>query len=51
MERVLDAMFDLPLATDALDWVWCCEVLHHSHRRNLWVTMGELSRPEIRVAR
>jgi SAM-dependent methyltransferase/uncharacterized protein YbaR (Trm112 family) len=44
MERVLGAMFDLPLATDSLDWVWCCEVLHHNHRANLWATMRELHR-------
>lgn len=44
MERVLAQMFDLPLADDALDWVWCCEVLHHNHRANLWATMRELHR-------
>ncbi|MDX6677253.1 MAG: hypothetical protein QOE31_1305 [Solirubrobacteraceae bacterium] len=44
MERVLGQMFDLPLATGALDWVWCCEVLHHNHRRNLWRTMREMHR-------
>jgi len=44
MERVLGQMFDVPLATGSLDWVWCCEVLHHNHRRNLWRTMRELHR-------
>lgn len=44
MERVLGQMFDLPLASDALDWVWCCQVLHHNHRRNLWRTMREMYR-------
>ncbi len=44
MERVLGQMFDLPLASDALDWVWCCEVLHHNHRSNLWATMREIYR-------
>jgi SAM-dependent methyltransferase/uncharacterized protein YbaR (Trm112 family) len=44
MERVLAQMFDLPLADDALDWVWCCEVLHHNHRANLWATMREVHR-------
>jgi SAM-dependent methyltransferase/uncharacterized protein YbaR (Trm112 family) len=44
MERVLGLMFDLPLAGDAVDWVWCCEVLHHNHRRNLWRTMREVYR-------
>ena len=44
MERVLAQMFDLPLATDSLEWVWCCEVLHHNHRANLWRTMREIHR-------
>jgi SAM-dependent methyltransferase len=44
MERVLGVMFDIPLATNSLDWVWCCEVLHHNHRANLWATMRELHR-------
>jgi SAM-dependent methyltransferase/uncharacterized protein YbaR (Trm112 family) len=44
MERVLGAMFDLPLATGSLDWIWCCEVLHHNHRANLWLTMREMHR-------
>jgi SAM-dependent methyltransferase/uncharacterized protein YbaR (Trm112 family) len=44
MERVLGAMFDLPLASDCIEWVWCCEVLHHNHRANLWATMRELYR-------
>lgn len=44
MERVLGAMFDLPLASDSLDWIWCCEVLHHNHRANLFRTMRELYR-------
>ena len=44
MERVLGVMFDLPLASGSLDWVWCCEVLHHNHRANLWATMRELHR-------
>jgi SAM-dependent methyltransferase/uncharacterized protein YbaR (Trm112 family) len=44
MERVLGSMFDLPLATGSLDWVWCCEVLHHNHRSNLWATMRECHR-------
>lgn len=44
MERALGAMFDLPLATGSLEWVCCCEVLHHNHRANLWATMRELCR-------
>ena len=37
-------MFDLPLASDSLDWVWCCEVLHHNHRATCCATMRELHR-------
>jgi ubiquinone/menaquinone biosynthesis C-methylase UbiE/uncharacterized protein YbaR (Trm112 family) len=44
MERVLGVMFDIPLAANSLDWIWCCEVLHHNHRANLWATMRELQR-------
>ncbi|HEX8158883.1 MAG TPA: methyltransferase domain-containing protein [Solirubrobacteraceae bacterium] len=44
MERVLGVMFDISLASNSLDWVWCCEVLHHNHRANLWATMRELHR-------
>jgi len=44
MERVLAPMFDLPFADGSLDWVWCCEVLHHNHRRNLRKTMREVHR-------
>src|SRR2546430_5708466 len=43
-ERVLGLMFDPPLASDSLDHVWCCEVLHHNHRSNLRRTMRELFR-------
>ena len=43
-ERVLGLMFDPPLASDSLDHVWCCEVLHHNHRANLRRTMRELFR-------
>jgi SAM-dependent methyltransferase len=43
-DRVLGLMFDLPIASDSLDYVWCCEVLHHNHRENLWRTMGEIER-------
>jgi ubiquinone/menaquinone biosynthesis C-methylase UbiE len=44
MERLLAQMFDVPLASASLDWVWCCEVLHHNHRANLWATLRELYR-------
>jgi SAM-dependent methyltransferase/uncharacterized protein YbaR (Trm112 family) len=43
-ERVLGLMFDVPLASEAFDYVWCCQVLHHNHRENLWRTMRELYR-------
>jgi SAM-dependent methyltransferase/uncharacterized protein YbaR (Trm112 family) len=43
-ERVLGVMFDLPFADDVFDYVWCCEVLHHNHRANLYRTMRELAR-------
>lgn len=43
-ERMLGLMFDVPLADGVLDYVWCCEVLHHNHRANLWETMRELHR-------
>jgi SAM-dependent methyltransferase len=43
-ERVLGVMFDVPLADEVVDYVWCCEVLHHNHRSNLRKTMRELSR-------
>ena len=43
-ERVVGLMFDVPLASETLDYVWCCEVLHHNHRDNLWRTLRELYR-------
>jgi SAM-dependent methyltransferase/uncharacterized protein YbaR (Trm112 family) len=43
-ERVLGVMFDLPFATNSFDYVWCCEVLHHNHRSNLYRTLRELFR-------
>jgi SAM-dependent methyltransferase len=43
-ERVLGVMFDLPFADGVFDYVWCCEVLHHNHRANLYRTMRELAR-------
>jgi SAM-dependent methyltransferase len=43
-ERMLGLMFDLSLADASVDWVWCCEVLHHNHRENLGRTFAELHR-------
>jgi SAM-dependent methyltransferase len=43
-ERVLAMMFDLPFSDDAIDFAWCCEVLHHNHRANLYKTVRELFR-------
>jgi SAM-dependent methyltransferase len=43
-ERVLGVMFDLPFADATFDYCWCCQVLHHNHRSNLYRTMRELLR-------
>ena len=43
-ERVLGTMFDLPLASETLDHVFCCEVLHHNSLRNLVRTFREAYR-------
>jgi SAM-dependent methyltransferase len=43
-ERMLGLMFDVSLATDSVDYVWCCEVLHHNDRENLDRTFAELRR-------
>lgn len=43
-ERVLGAMFDLPFADGAFEYVWACEVLHHNHRANLARTLQECFR-------
>ncbi len=43
-ERVLGVMFELPFADSTFDYCWCCEVLHHNHRSNLYATMRELFR-------
>jgi SAM-dependent methyltransferase len=43
-ERMLGLMFDVSLASDSVDYVWCCEVLHHNHRANLDRTFAELRR-------
>jgi SAM-dependent methyltransferase len=43
-ERVLGAMFDLPIASETLDHVFCCEVLHHNSLRDLVRTFREAYR-------
>ena len=43
-ERVMSTMFDLALASDSVDYVFCCEVLHHNDRANLQRTFRELYR-------
>jgi len=43
-ERMLGVMFDIALASESVDYVWCCEVLHHNHRKNLKRTFAELRR-------
>ena len=43
-ERVLSTMAEPAIASGSLDWVFCCEVLHHNHRENLHRTLIELHR-------
>ena len=43
-ERMLGLMFDIALDDRVLDYVWCCEVLHHNHRTNLDRTFAEFHR-------
>jgi ubiquinone/menaquinone biosynthesis C-methylase UbiE len=43
-ERVLGTMFDLPFADAELDYVFCCEVLHHNDKRNLQRSFKEFYR-------
>jgi SAM-dependent methyltransferase len=43
-ERVLGSMYDMPLASDSLDYVFCCEVLHHNDRQTLRRTFEEAFR-------
>jgi SAM-dependent methyltransferase/uncharacterized protein YbaR (Trm112 family) len=43
-ERVLSVMFDLALADERFDCVFCCEVLHHNDRQGLQRTLRELHR-------
>ncbi len=43
-ERVLGSMNDMPIASDSLDYVYCCEVLHHNDAEGLRRTMDEAFR-------
>jgi SAM-dependent methyltransferase len=43
-ERLVSVMFDLSLASESMDYVFCCEVLHHNDVVNLGRTMRELYR-------
>jgi SAM-dependent methyltransferase len=43
-ERVLGSMDAIPLASSSLDYVYCCEVLHHNDRAGLARTFAEIFR-------
>ncbi len=43
-ERVLGSMDAIPLASSSLDYVYCCEVLHHNDARGLRRTFAEIFR-------
>jgi SAM-dependent methyltransferase/uncharacterized protein YbaR (Trm112 family) len=43
-ERVLAQMSALPFADDSFDWVFCCEVLHHTDRRGMLAALREIRR-------
>ena len=43
-ERVLGSMYDMPIASDSLDYVFACEVLHHNDAESLRVTFEEAYR-------
>jgi SAM-dependent methyltransferase len=43
-ERVLGSMYDMPLASESLDFVYCCEVLHHNDTASLRLTFEEAFR-------
>ena len=43
-ERVLGSMLELPIASGTLDWVFCCEVLHHNDRPGLDRALAEIHR-------
>ena len=43
-ERVLGSMYDMPIASASLDYVYCCEVLHHNDSESLRRTFQECFR-------
>lgn len=43
-ERVVGSMYDMPLASESLDYVYCCEVLHHNDSESLRRTFQECFR-------
>jgi SAM-dependent methyltransferase len=43
-ERVLGSMYDMPIASESLDYVYCCEVLHHNDSASLRRTFEECFR-------
>jgi SAM-dependent methyltransferase len=43
-ERVLGSMDSIPLASSSVDYVYCCEVLHHNDLDGLRRTFGEIFR-------
>lgn len=43
-ERLLSVMYDPALAGESMDYVFCCEVLHHNDRANLRRTLRECYR-------
>ncbi len=43
-ERVLGSMYDMPIASGSLDYVYCCEVLHHNDTGSLRATFEEAFR-------
>lgn len=43
-ERVLGSMDAIPLASSSLDYVYCCEVLHHNDLQSLRRTFQEIFR-------
>ncbi|MGI8715590.1 MAG: methyltransferase domain-containing protein [Solirubrobacteraceae bacterium] len=43
-ERVLGSMYDMPIASGSLDYVYCCEVLHHNDNDSLRRTFQECFR-------